>query len=60
MKSEQKKLDVKYGDYILLGELLGTTTDNARMRYRRQREDAVKGMELIIDNRNKLLEEFKK
>ncbi|TDS65304.1 hypothetical protein [Myroides indicus] len=58
MKSEQK-MKIKYGDFVLLADLLGTTTDNARMRYRRGKEDAVNGIRAIIENREKLQKRFK-
>lgn len=58
MKNEQKNQKVKYGDYVLLGSLLGITPDNARMRLKRQKEDAVKGLEKIIETREKLQKQF--
>lgn len=58
MKTEQKFDKIDYGDFVILGKMLGINPDAARMRYRRGKEDAVEAMnklqkmkeELISDN----------
>lgn len=57
MKMEQ--IQKKYGDYQLLGEMLGVSSDAAKMRYRRKDSQAIKAMQAIYDNRRKLVESFK-
>ncbi|WP_185658065.1 hypothetical protein [Elizabethkingia meningoseptica] len=60
MKMEQ--IQKKYGDYQLLGEMLGVSSDAAKMRYRRkdsQAIKAIKAMQAIYDNRRKLVESFR-
>ncbi|WP_336664944.1 hypothetical protein [Elizabethkingia meningoseptica] len=57
MKMEQ--IQKKYGDYQLLGEMLGVSSDAAKMRYRRKDLQAIKAMQAIYDNRRKLVESFR-
>ena len=57
MKMEQ--IQKKYGDYQLLGEMLGGSSDAAKMRYRRKDSQAIKAMQAIYDNRRKLVESFR-
>ncbi|AQX10883.1 hypothetical protein KRE40_13445 [Elizabethkingia meningoseptica] len=57
MKMEQ--IQKKYGDYQLLGEMLGVSSDAAKMRYRRKDSQAIKAMQAIYDNRRKLVESFR-
>lgn len=52
---EQINEKIKYGDYRTLGEMLGITADNAKMRYRRCKEDAVLAMQRITDARDGLV-----
>jgi hypothetical protein len=52
---EQIQQKIKYGDFITLGAMLGITSDNAKMRFRRGKEDAVQGMLKIIASRETLL-----
>lgn len=56
MTIEQIKKNMQYGDYGLLGKMLGITTDAARMRFRRNDEEVKKVLLKIIENREKLIE----
>ncbi len=58
MTIEQIKAKIKYGDYNVLGEMLGTTVAAAKMRFMRNDEEAVKAMQSIIEAREKLIEDF--
>lgn len=55
MTIEQIKRKMITGDYITLGRMLGITPETARMRFRRGKEDAVAGMQKIIDSRDQLV-----
>lgn len=55
MKSEQMQEKIMSGDYVVLGKILGTTPETARMRFRREKTDAVEGMARIIESREKLI-----
>lgn len=55
MTIEQIKQKMITGDYITLGRMLGITPDSARMRFRRQKEDAIKAMQKIIIGREALI-----
>ena len=59
MTIEQIKESIMYGDYITLGKILGIDTQTARMRFRRNKEDAIAGMHKIIKQREQLLNQFK-
>jgi hypothetical protein len=51
---EQIKEKIRTGDFITLGEILKISTDNARMRFHRRRQDAVDAMERIVVSREAL------
>ena len=59
MKTEQKEIKIKYGDYQTLADMLGVSTDAARMRYRRNDPEAIRAMEVIFENREKLINKYK-
>lgn len=59
MKTEQKQKKIKYGDYQTLADMLDTSTDAARMRYRRNDPEAIKAMDVILENREKLINQFR-
>lgn len=60
MKSEQENIKPRYGDYQTLAVMLDApSTDAARMRYRRNDPEAIKAMEVIFENREKLINKFK-
>lgn len=46
---------ISYGDFRTLGEMLNITRDNAKMRFRRGKEDAVLGMQKIIQAKESLV-----
>lgn len=58
MKTEQKE-KIRYGDYQLLAEMLDTSSDAAKMRFRRNDTEAVKAMQIIQDNRKNLVKAYK-
>lgn len=58
MTLEQIKSKIKYGDYNVLGEMLGTTVAAAKMRFMRGDEKAIEAMQNIIEAREKLIENF--
>jgi hypothetical protein len=59
MTFEQIKNNIQYGDYNTLQKLLkAKTVAAARMRFLREDEDAVKAMQTIQENREKLIEDF--
>lgn len=55
MKTEQIQEKIMSGDYVVLGKMLKTTPETARMRFRRCKNDAINGMRRIIKNREKLI-----
>ena len=55
MTIEQIKKKMITGDYITLGRMLGITPDSARMRFRREKEDAVAAMMKIIESREAMI-----
>lgn len=50
---------VMKGDYILLSKLLNVPHNTARMRFHRSNPDALRKMQLIIETRDKFIEENK-
>lgn len=58
MKTEQKE-KIRYGDYQLLAEMLDTSSDAAKMRFRRNDPEAVDAMKIIQENRKKLVKDYK-
>lgn len=59
MKSEQIKNKIRYGDYITLSEMLNTTPESAKMRIRRNDKAALSAVLVIIENREKLIRNYK-
>lgn len=55
MTREQIKERIIIGDFITLGKMLGKSTEAARMRWRRGKQDAIDAMEKIVDQREKLI-----
>lgn len=53
------KLNIRKGDYVILGEMMGMARTAAHKRYERNKEDAVLAMKEIVDNRIKLISRFK-
>ncbi len=47
------------GDYITLGKMLDKAPATARRRFERNKEDAVLGMQLIIQQREDLIKSYK-
>jgi len=59
MTIEQIKKETQYGDYTTLGKILGLPAATAKMRFLRGDEEARLALEKIIENRNKLIDEYK-
>ena len=55
MTTEQIKEKMVIGDFVTAGKLLGISSANARMRFKRGREDAIRAMTDIIENREKMI-----
>jgi hypothetical protein len=55
MTSEQIKKKMIIGDFVTLGLLLGINPGAARMRYKREKPEAVEGMIKIIESRDQLI-----
>ena len=55
---EQLKEKIKYGDYNTLGQILGITSDAAKMRFKRNDPDATEVLIKIITMRENLIKEF--
>lgn len=60
MTIEQIKEKTLYGDYTLLGQVMGIKAPAAKMRFFRGDEIAKKALIRIIENREALIEEFQK
>lgn len=60
MTIEQIKEKTQYGDYTLLGQVLGLNAPAAKQRFLRGDQDAKEALLTIIDNREKLIQQFKK
>lgn len=60
MKIEQVREKMQNGDLVTLSRMLGVTQGNARMMFLRGKEEAVEGLIQIINQREGLIEEFKK
>jgi hypothetical protein len=58
MTIEQIKKKTLYGDYTLLGQVMGINAPAAKMRFFRGDEKAKKMLEKIINNRENLIREF--
>jgi hypothetical protein len=60
MTIEQIKKSTQYGDYTLLGQVLGLNAPAAKMRFLRGDEQAKNALVKIIANREELIKEFQK
>lgn len=60
MTIEQIKEKTLYGDYTLLGQVMGIKAPAAKMRFLRGDENAKRMLQKIIVNREKLIMEFQK
>jgi hypothetical protein len=58
MTSDQLKAKIKYGDYNTLGQILGITSDAAKMRFKRNDALAIEAMTKIIVGRDELIKEY--
>jgi len=58
MTSEQLKAKIKYGDYNTLGQILGITSDAAKMRFKRNDTVAIEAMTKMIAGREQLIKEY--
>ena len=58
MTIEQIKAKTQYGDYTLLGQVLGLNAPAAKMRFLRGDEQSKLAMIKIIENREQLIKEF--
>lgn len=58
MTSEQIKIKMKYGDYNILGQILGITPDAAKMRFNRKDSKAIEAMIKIIESREEISKEY--
>jgi hypothetical protein len=58
MTLEQIKSKLKYGDYNTLGQILGITSDAAKMRFNRKDVNAMEAMIKIIQSREDLIREY--
>ncbi|MGV7105716.1 hypothetical protein [Flavobacterium sp. U410] len=59
MLTEQIKKNIQKGDYITLSKMLAITPENARMKIRRENEEALIAIKLIVKYREKLINKFK-
>ena len=50
---------LRYGDYVLLGELLGISSDAAKKRLSRKNKAAIAAMLTIIENRERFIEKYR-
>jgi hypothetical protein len=55
---EQLKEKIKYGDYNTLGQILGITSDAAKMRFKRNDTVAIEAMTKMIVGRDQLIKEY--
>ncbi len=58
MTIEQIKTKTQYGDYTLLGQVLGLNAPAAKMRFLRGDENSRQAMIKIIENREQLIKDF--
>ena len=58
MTSEELKMKIKYGDYNTLGQILGITSDAAKMRFNRKDLTAIEAMTKLILSRDLLIKEY--
>jgi len=59
MTIEQIKKKTQYGDYTLLGQVLGLNSPAAKMRFLRGDENAKQALLKIIASREELIKEFR-
>lgn len=60
MTIEQIKEKTQYGDYTLLGQVLGINAPAAKMRFLRGDEKSKEALIKIIENREELIKQFQK
>lgn len=58
MTIEQIKKKTQYGDYTLLGQVMGLNAPAAKMRFLRGDEKSKEALLKIISNREELIKEF--
>ena len=58
MTIEQIKTKPQYGDYTLLGQVIGLNAPAAKMRFLRGDENSRQAMIKIIENRQQLIKDF--
>lgn len=58
MTLEHLKKKIRYGDYGTLGQMLGINPDAAKMRFLRNDDKALYAMTLIVQSRERLIEDF--
>lgn len=58
-KIKELKKKLQYGDFVLLGDVLGCSRDAAVKRFQRGNEIAIEAMEKIVKNREELKETYK-
>ena len=59
MVSEELKGKIRYGDYVVVAEMLGCYPGLAKMRVRRGDRLATEALQLLIENREKLTKDFR-
>ena len=59
MTIEQIKEKTQYGDYTLLGKVMGINAPAAKMRFLRGDEKSKEALLKIIENRESLIEQYK-
>ena len=57
MTKSEIKDKLKSGDYIILGQMLGCDANTARIRFNRDKPEAIDGLIKIINNREVLISE---
>lgn len=60
MTVEQIKSKMEVGDFILASKLLNITPENVRARFSREKNDVMEALEVIINNRERLIKEYHK
>ena len=60
MTIEQIKMKKQYGDYEILGKILGINAAASKQRFLRGDEVAKNALEKIIESRESLIDQFKK
>lgn len=58
MSLEELKEKIEYGDYNTLGKMLDMPSPAARARFKRDDPEAIKAMELIIENKERLISDY--